>query len=423
MPPINKLKQSRKKCPFVMLSAFVVWFVLMKMSIVHLGPEHPAIRDILNLTSESQRQQSPDYFPLVETQQARAETTHPRNKQSNPSQEYSSTIKPRVWRSWPSHAPLPCFEPDAEMFTEAVQTTQSRIGFLYVRPLKTGSSSMNGAVIRAAQLIANRENRSFDICKLRVFHGFASRYGYVQREKEQSFLYSSLRDPSQRSVSRFFFAQVSRRKVQPTDQNFINFLKATSRSSYLTTLSMMPYQDIPEHYQRDVGKVLEDYDFIAITERMDESLIVMQMLLGLQPMDMLYFSVKTNGGYDDGGADTGCTFIQKSKLTDGMTEYLGSDDWKARTRSDYMLYEAAKISLDLTIEHLGRDKFNKNLREFRKALAVVKSACEGLVKFPCALDGTRNNDTDCIWEDSGCGQKCLNEVSKEFKNGTTTNQR
>ena len=330
-------------------------------------------------------------------------------------QEDSNAIKPRVWRSWPVHAPLPCFEPDMDMFSEAVQNTQSRIGFLYVRPLKTGSSSMNGAVIRAAQQLAKRENYGFEICKLRIFHGFASTYGYVQRDKDKSFLYSSLRDPTKRAVSRFFFAQVSRRKVEPTDLKFIGFLKAMFQSSYLKSLSMMPYHDTPEHYQRDVRHVLEDYDFIAVTEQMDESLVVMQMLLGLETTDMLYFAVKTNGGYDDGGTNMGCTYIQKSILTDGMREYLKSDDWKTRTRSDYMLYEAAKKSLHLTIDHLGRDKFNKNLEDFRQAMVEAKAKCDGLVKFPCAPDGSRNSHTDCIWEDSGCGQTCLNDVTKELQ--------
>ena len=148
---------------------------------------------------------------------------------------------------------------------------------------------------------------------------------------------------------------------------------------------------------------------------MDESLVVMQMLLGLESTDMLYFAVKTNGGYDDGGTHMGCTYIQKSVLTDGMKKYLESDDWKTRTRSDYMLYEAAKKSLHLTIDHLGRDIFNKNLEDFRQAMEVARSKCDGRVKFPCAPDGSKNPDTECVWEDSGCGQTCLNDVTKELQ--------
>ena len=410
--PVNKPSKTRRIYHAVAAGFFAAWLLLRKISLSSFTAD-PSASARLNSTFDIKGHS--DHPLTAPTPNPKQENIKTHDDESMVNPDNPIVILPRIWRSWPSDSPLPCFEPDKDMFTNAVQITHSRIGFLYVRPLKTGSSSMNGSVIRAAQQVAKRGNYSFTTCKVRVFHGFASTYGYIQRDKEKSFLYSSLRDPSSRAVSRFFFARVSRQKVQATDHNFVSYLKATFQSSYLTTLSLMPYQDTPEHYQRDIDHTLQNYDFIAITELMDESFVVMQMLLGLSTTDMLYFSVKTNGGYDDGGTKMGCTYIQKSTLTDGMKEYLQSEDWKARTKSDYMLYDAAKESLDLTIDHLGRDEFKKNLKDFRLAMAVVKSKCNSHVKFPCAPNGTRNTHTDCLWEDSGCGQSCLNKVTQELQ--------
>lgn len=409
--PVNKTSKKTRSYQVVATFFFVAWFLFWRISVPSFTAA-PFVGERQNSTIDIKYSDNPLTESTSITKQPYKET---HGDESMVGSDDPSVIFPRIWRSWPLNLPLPCFEPDKDMFTTAVQSTQSRIGFLYVRPLKTGSSSMNGSVIRAAQQIAKRGNHSFPICKVRIFHGFASTYGYAQRDKEKSFLYSSLRDPSNRAVSRFFFARVSRQKTQATDQNFISYVKATFQSSYLKTLSLMPYQDTPEHYQKDIHYTLQNYDFIAITEKMDESLVVLQMLLGLTTTDMLYFSVKTNGGYDDGGTKMGCTYIQKSILTDGMKEYLQSKDWMTRTKSDNMLYDAAKKSLELTIKHLGQDKFNKNLNDFRVAMTKVKSMCDSHVKFPCSSNGTRNTDTDCLWEDSGCGQNCLDKVTQELK--------
>jgi hypothetical protein len=61
------------------------------------------------------------------------------------------------------------------------------------------------------------------------------------------------------------------------------------------------------------------YDFIAITERMDESAVELQMLLGLPLADVLYLNAKTSGGYEDivaasNSSSTQCRRIQSAPL-------------------------------------------------------------------------------------------------------------
>ena len=48
-----------------------------------------------------------------------------------------------------------------------------------------------------------------------------------------------------------------------------------------------------------VADILDDYNFIGTVRRLDESLILLGFLLGLNAADLLYLSSKTNGGYDN----------------------------------------------------------------------------------------------------------------------------
>jgi len=43
-----------------------------------------------------------------------------------------------------------------------------------------------------------------------------------------------------------------------------------------------------DDYQMAIESILRQYEFLAITERMDESLVVMQLLLNLTTHEILY---------------------------------------------------------------------------------------------------------------------------------------
>ena len=50
-----------------------------------------------------------------------------------------------------------------------------------------------------------------------------------------------------------------------------------------------------------MNEILAEYDYIGITERMEESAVALAMLLDLPLGDVLYLNAKQNGGYDEGG--------------------------------------------------------------------------------------------------------------------------
>jgi hypothetical protein len=151
---------------------------------------------------------------------------------------------------------------------------------------------------------------------------------------------------------------------------------------------------------------------------MDETYVVLMMLLGLPMADILYVSAKKHGGFDDAGAIGTCTYIQPSFLSEGMQKFFANPSWKKRIENEVALYQAANRSLDMTIDRLGRDKVDEQLARFRQAKELIETKCLPTVVFPCMEGGKRplpRKETDCLWRDSGCGTTCLDEVATELK--------
>jgi len=165
--------------------------------------------------------------------------------------------------------------------------------------------------------------------------------------------------------------------------------------------------------------IMREYDFIAITERFDESMVAMSMLLrGVTLGDFLYLSSKTAGGYDDGNSPAGCSKIQKSFVTPTMESYFNSSVWKEKIQWDQALWEAANASLDRTIDKvLGRTAFESRLQLYRDALKTVNERCGSVARYPCDPSSGKKrpiSERNCLWNDAGCAFECIESVAKEL---------
>ena len=225
----------------------------------------------------------------------------------------------------------------------------------------------------------------------------------------------------------FFHMIVSRKKKEPSDEQFLEYilgdLKSFHTDYYFRTLyTKSPYERAQNDTTMPIttaNQILEEYDFIGITERMDESAVVLMMLLDLPMSDVLFLSAKGHGGYDDGGVGGGaqhvCTYIWPSFVSPGMRTFFDTNStWQSMVKYDVEFYKAANASLDLTINALGRDLFESNLVKFREAQEEAQEKCLPTTVFPCDLAGHWHEHTDCIWNDSGCGVKCLDEIADEL---------
>jgi hypothetical protein len=63
------------------------------------------------------------------------------------------------------------------------------------------------------------------------------------------------------------------------------------------------------NYAHAVQSVLQNYDFIALLERFDESLVVLKMLLDLDFEDILYVKDRSEGTFTNGYNDRPCIYI------------------------------------------------------------------------------------------------------------------
>ena len=70
----------------------------------------------------------------------------------------------------------------------------------------------------------------------------------------------------------------------------------------------------------------------------------------------------------------------------------------------------------MTIDSIGRDKFEKALQEHRHLMDLVSLKCWDRALFPCSKDGVKQKG-NCYWKDSGCGFKCLDELYFNYSKG------
>ena len=304
--------------------------------------------------------------------------------------------------------PLPCFPPENDWQQITVGKTPSRRGFFFVKNFKAGSSTGSSITLRIATNVARRYFKA-NVCKNRIHHGTAMKMKYIQRVPTKSFLWTLLRDPTSRAISQFFHFQVTRRGVKPTDENFLKFLNDEKLvNKQLNYVALESYTN----EAKAINQVFEAYDFVGVTERMDESAVALQMLLGLELQDVMYVTAsKSSGAFDDGRYKNTCFRIEPSVISPAIGEYIQSDEWKKVIYWDRVLHLAANKALDLTITKLGKASFEQKLRLFRETQLKVKEFCAPKVVFPCNSTGppVPMSETDCIHGDLGCGFDCLDE--------------
>jgi hypothetical protein len=236
-------------------------------------------------------------------------------------------------------------------------------------------------------------------------------------------------------IMRITLAYISAKQIEPTDKNITVLLNSKNHQVGSISdgqggyhLRYMTVKDIPagSFWSREqktmvlqpgvlrerVQDVILD---IAVTERMDESLVALQLLMGLRLGDILLTSSSKVGGTFSRSSpkEPACIEIQKSFISERVKEYLGSDEWYAKNYGDYLLYAAANRSLDLTIEGLGRDRFEGALRKYRQAKNLVVERCASKAIFPCSANGTFQkvlSKRDCYYRDEGCGYPCVDAL-------------
>ena len=167
---------------------------------------------------------------------------------------------------------------------------------------------------------------------------------------------------------------------------------------------------------------MKRYDFVGVVERFDESLVAMQLLLGLETSDILYFAVNRKEQWRTAkigrnqyecrdSFDWEVDLLQEPSIKEYVTQ---SKEWYANNYGDYLLYHAASQSLDRTILKIGLDHFSQELKNFRELMKRAEDEC--IPHFPCSLDGNlqiEEAERDCQGGGNiGCGYQCLDALTQ-----------
>jgi hypothetical protein len=307
-------------------------------------------------------------------------------------------------------------------------------GLYYVKVPKTASSTIAGVIDRIAH-----NNGDCNFYDKHLSEGAGHYYGNLNRKR--SFLLASVRNPASRAISRVFFHQVSRLGLDPTDENLLEWLNTTDsiygsvsygqggfQLNYMTLDPIEPWSAFrwsnstnvnkPMLVEKNVQRIIKAYDFLVVVERMEESLVALAMLLGVQIGDIVTLDTKVQGMY--AYEANRCFKIVESHVSPRVKEYLSSDVWYAQNYGDYLLHAAANASLDKTIDTLGRSRFEAELDRFRKLKAMANEECASQGSR-CSADGVpmdkKERAENCYKIDEGCGYHCIDKVvvSAEFQ--------
>lgn len=305
----------------------------------------------------------------------------------------------------------------------------TELGLMYIKSPKTASSTATGVTLQIAKNVAQRQN--VKMCLAHATHSFATKDGASYR-KQPSLLWTTVRHPAKRMISEFYHFWVCRRGIEPTSDNVIDYIiygKRNHRSPnkrvdysyegknrqlmYLTTATefgpnaMVGWDTVERATNMIKSTVMDQYNFIAVTERMDESLVAMKLLFGLEHQDIIVLSAKSSGTRDE----KTCRIIPKPLPDPKVDHYLTTTF--IEDNYDYLLYAAADRSLDLTIEALGKDLFQRELALHRRLQKLAEEQCLPVAVFPCTEDGEKNgiqSKKSCLWADAGCGYQCVQQV-------------
>lgn len=180
------------------------------------------------------------------------------------------------------------------------------------------------------------------------------------------------------------------------------------------------YLDLPsqnnEQSSSSTDRIINGYDFLAVNERMEESLVVLAMLAEVPLTDVVAVSSKIAGGYDSGSGNS-CVKLKKKWTTPKIEEYI-LGDYRSANKDDYLLYNAAQRSLDKTIDALGRQRVEENIELLRSLQQQNEEQCASKATMPCPEPDDeekrrkhrRQTEESCYFSDVGCGHACTDLV-------------
>ena len=346
-------------------------------------------------------------------------------------------------------------------------------GMILIKVPKSSSTSSAAILLR----LNYYWNCTIPWKRLQFEHVYANSYTNTYHPNA-TFLYTTIRHPASRAISRIWFSKVSTRMAilkgnRPdtnetallsditTDDKIIHYLRhddsyhygSTSRgqgglqlaytvldppgkgiapySFYYENKPFDPEQAVqvrnPHGLLAYVQSVIDDYHFIMVTERFDESVVAMGLLMGLTEDQMGDILVTSGRVSEFQYYQRKCKQMYKSprNLSPAVRAFLDGDEYRAANYGDLLLHEASNQSLDLTIDQtIGRDRFDRALAKYRHLKQLAAERCRAETVQVCTDQGVLQKEEaveNCyFFKDLGCGYKCIDQMLLELKSENVT---
>ena len=344
-----------------------------------------------------------------------------------------------------------------------------RRGWQLVKTYKSASSTAAAVSVRITTQLG---------CDPRYTHWqHRSGRAFAHRLVNESFLLTSVRDPGSRALSSIFYHYVSFLPLQqhqqqhqqhqqqqhqhqkqqppgPTTEYLQHRLRTDTRDHpwaatsdgqggftlrYVSPHPIAPHSfwnpqqpqrvQQPDQLRAHVRAILQHYDFVLVTGRMEESLVLLALLLHLPIDAVLVMDAKVAGQQHvhvrtRGGTLRCVPLVSPPKTTPpALQAFLDSSEYRAHNAGDWLLYEAASHSLDRTIAHvIGRDRFAAAWRDYRHGRQLVHEQCRDyhVTHLPCSPEGVPQVERSAAHcsipgRDFGCGYRCVDAVMARVK--------
>ncbi|MDP2434467.1 MAG: hypothetical protein Q8P67_01850 [archaeon] len=236
-----------------------------------------------------------------------------------------------------------------------------------------------------------------------AFHGSASKmWGDVNELELPVFRMALLREPGDRALSQFYFERRKQLQQQAAHDDGAGVGEddddgdAEAKLAYLRGVSNHQFMYLRPGLFFSPEETFEEYDLLGTRERLDETLLVLMHMLGLELSDVLYVSAKLSSAAD---LVKGVPLLVRPRLAQepsAVLEHLLGSAWRQRNLHDLNLWEMADRALDdYIIEKIGERKFFRMLDAFRDEIAELNKACRISKSSDASV-------ADCGFESADC---------------------
>ena len=211
------------------------------------------------------------------------------------------------------------------------------------------------------------------------------------------FLFTVIRRPAERCLSKFYHFAASRRGANNTAEAKVHNLQGCNDDVFNYIRPSLNTSD-PQSLVRST------FSFIGLAERYDESMVLLASMLRLPLSQVLYLKSKdshvvNSTDYDFPGAKPmpHPPLAEESLV---VRQEVASERFKTRNKLDFALHTFAGAELDRRWA-ANRAELDEQLARFK----AMREKAEGLCK------GDTQETKACYWKDNGCAYQCLDRIA------------